>query len=74
MIHIYMKGKMLLIYQKYEVPEDSYFFLGDNRNISKDSRKWESSPYIRGKDIKGKAQFTVYPFSRIKKLESIGVQ
>ena len=44
------------------VPEGKYFFLGDNRAISYDARKW-SNPYIEGKDIQGKAQIKVYPFS-----------
>lgn len=53
---------------EYEVPEGKYFFLGDNRLWSKDSRYW-INPYIGGKDIIGKAQFKVYPFSEIGKIE-----
>ena len=45
----------------YNVPEDKYFFLGDNRLYSLDSRWWEN-PYIDEKDITGKAQLKVYPF------------
>lgn len=45
----------------FSVPEGKYFFLGDNRTISFDSRKWEN-PYIEGKYIQGKAQIKVYPF------------
>ncbi len=46
----------------YNVPEDKYFFLGDNRLWSLDSRYWEN-PYIDESDITGKAQLKVYPFS-----------
>jgi len=53
---------------EYEVPEGKYFFLGDNRLWSKDSRYW-INPYIDGKDIIGKAQFKVYPFSEIGKIK-----
>ncbi|MGL4109701.1 signal peptidase I [Clostridium sp. LP20] len=49
-------------YGEFNVPEGKYFFLGDNRPISFDSRKW-NNPYIDGKDIKAKAQIKVYPFS-----------
>lgn len=48
----------------YSVPEGKYFFLGDNRLRSKDSRYW-INPYIDSKDIKGKARLKVYPFSDI---------
>lgn len=46
----------------YLVPEGKYFFLGDNRLKSSDSRDWDN-PYIDESDIKGKAQVKVYPFS-----------
>ena len=52
----------------YEVPEGKYFFLGDNRLYSKDSRYW-INPYIDGKDIAGKAQIKVYPFDQIGKVK-----
>ena len=48
----------------YKVPEGSYFFLGDNRANSGDSRFWDY-PYIEAKDIKGKAFIKVYPFNDI---------
>lgn len=53
---------------EYEVPEGKYFFLGDNRLWSKDSRYW-NDPYIDGEDIIGKAQIKVYPFSEIGRIE-----
>lgn len=37
----------------YEVPEGEYFFMGDNRMNSKDSRLWEY-PYITKMQILGK--------------------
>lgn len=36
----------------YTVPDSSYFVLGDNREVSEDSRAW-SIPYIRSQDITG---------------------
>ena len=50
----------------YDVPDGKYFFLGDNRAVSFDSRRWDSKygiTYIDGSEIKGKAQIKVYPFS-----------
>ncbi|MGL5149127.1 MAG: signal peptidase I [Clostridium sp.] len=45
----------------FDVPEGKYFFLGDNRPDSKDSRLW-INPYIASEDIMGKAQVKIYPF------------
>lgn len=46
----------------FEVPEDCYFFVGDNRAGSLDARYWEE-PYIHKDNIKGKAFFVLFPFS-----------
>ncbi len=54
--------------QTFVVPEESYFFIGDNRPFSKDARDWEN-PYIHADDIIGEAVFVFYPFSRIGFLE-----
>lgn len=51
---------------KFKVPENKYLFFGDNRADSFDARRWVN-PYIDGKDIKGKAQFIIYPFKRFGK-------
>lgn len=46
----------------FEVPEDSYFMLGDNRNSSNDSRSWQNK-YVKKDKILGKASICYWPFS-----------
>lgn len=53
---------------EFLVPEGKYFFLGDNRYWSLDSRYWEN-PYIDASEIKGKAQIKVYPWKDFGKIE-----
>lgn len=47
----------------FEIPEDCYLCLGDNRNRSADAREW-NNPYVAREKIIGKAMFTYFPFDR----------
>ncbi|GAB6168396.1 signal peptidase I [Clostridium carnis] len=49
---------------EYYVPEEEYFFLGDNRLISLDSRRWKDT-YIKSEDIIGIVKFRIFPFKNI---------
>jgi len=48
----------------FEVPEESYFMLGDNRNVSRDSRFW-NNPYVKKEKILGKAVVRYWPLTKI---------
>lgn len=48
-------------YDEITLGDDEYFVLGDNRLISKDSRYFGT---IKKSDIKGKAVFRLFPFTR----------
>jgi signal peptidase I len=52
---------------EFNVPEDSYLVLGDNRNDSYDARYWENT-YVSQDAIIGKAYMIYYPFNRFGSL------
>lgn len=50
-------------FEEITLDENSYFVMGDNREISKDSREIGS---IKEKDILGYANSVIYPFNKIR--------
>ncbi len=54
----------------FKVPDKEYFFLGDYREHSYDSRSW-NNPYILRENIIGKAEFILFPFNRISNLNNL---
>lgn len=52
---------------EFDVPENKFFFLGDNRSRSNDARRW-INPYIDASNIQGKARIKFYPFKDFGRL------
>lgn len=50
----------------YQIPEDSYFVMGDNRDISLDARYWENK-FVKKEDIISKAVLRFYPNVKVLK-------
>ena len=59
-IATYRKEGTTINTDKFIIPKDHYFFMGDNRDCSKDSRFLSSVGYVNFNNLVGKAQFIFF--------------
>ena len=57
---VYLKNFSMQNTDIFIVPENHYFFLGDNRDCSKDSRFLSSVGYVHKDNLVGKAEFIFF--------------
>jgi len=66
LVEPYISAPPLSNMRKTSVPPEMVFVMGDNRNVSSDSRAWGPLPI---KDIIGKAVFVYWPLDRVGVVE-----
>lgn len=59
-VNAHVKGTPVGDFGPWTVPEDSYFVMGDNRNLSYDSRYWRNTFVSRGAVV-GRAALRIFP-------------